>query len=449
MSSKIGLDYQNVLGFVTKDEVANYIERAKEANKTVSLANGAGSEMLGWKTLPSSITIEEIKEINRCAKELAEKSDVVVVIGIGGSYIGARAVIDITRSSFSHFTNNDTPHIIWAGQHISEEYAYELKELLEDKEIGVIVISKSGTTLEPALAFRYIREIMEDKYGRVEAARRIVAITDETSGALRKVATEEGYDTFVIPNNVGGRFSVLTPVGLLPMAVAGIDIEELMSGAYEVERSLDSGDALDGNSVIEYAAIRTLMYEKGKGVELMATFEPKLWALCEWWKQLYGESEGKDGKGLYPSSTMYSTDLHSLGQYVQDGERLMFETFINIEKSKNDVTIKRDKDDVDGLNYIAGMTVGEVNRLAQSGVVVAHTDGGVPNITLTIPSLKVEYVGMLLYFFEYACAVSAYMINVNPFNQEGVEEYKRNMFALLGKEGFEKLGEELKERLSK
>ncbi len=447
MKCKVELNYRNVLGLVSQGDVNSYISRALKAYETVINRNGKGSEMLGWKNLPSAMTIEQMREINRCAEELTAQCDVVVVIGIGGSYIGSRAVIDIMQNSFAHLIDSDTPHIIFAGQNISGDYAYDLKKLLEDKEIGVIVISKSGTTLEPALAFRYIRSIMEEKYGRVGAAKRIVAITDAKSGALRTLANDEGYETFIIPDDVGGRFSVLTPVGLLPMAVAGIDIEAIMSGAYDIERAMEEDFELEGNSVIEYAAIRTLLYEKGKSVELLATFEPKFWALCEWWKQLYGESEGKDGKGLYPSSTIYSTDLHSLGQYMQDGERVMFETFLNIRSSRNDVTVKRDKEDLDGLNYISGLTVEEVNKIAQSGVVVAHTDGGVPNMTLTIEAMDAESVGMLLYFFEYACAISAYMLDVNPFNQEGVEEYKRNMFALLGNDKYKELGKVLKERL--
>ncbi len=447
MKCKIELDYKNLLNFTNKQEISKYIERAQKAHQTVLDRNGLGGEMLGWKNLPSEITVEEIKDIKRSAQELASKCDVVVVIGIGGSYIGARAVIDSMRNSFSHLIDNDTPHIIWAGQNISGDYAFELKEMLEDKEVGVIVISKSGTTLEPALAFRYIRLLMEEKYGRSEAAKRIIAVTDGTKGALRSVATKEGYEIFVIPNSVGGRYSVFTPVGLLPMAVAGVDIEKLMGGAYSVERSMEEDFEIEENSVIEYAALRTLMYEKGKSVELLASFEPKLWALCEWWKQLYGESEGKDNRGIYPSSTIYSTDLHSLGQYLQDGERIIFETFISVERGVNDLTIKRDKEDIDGLNYVAGMTIGEVNRIAEKGVKVAHTDGGVPNMSLIIENIDAEWIGMLLYFFEYACAISAYMIGVNPFNQEGVEEYKNNMFALLGREGYEERYAKLKDRI--
>ncbi len=448
MANNIELEFGNLMDYVTNEEINEYIGKAEQANQMVINGTGEGAEMLGWKSLPSAITMEEIKEIKRCATELAAICDVVVVIGIGGSYIGARAVIDIINNAFSYIDKGDAPHIVWAGQNISGDYAFELRRLLEDREVGAIVISKSGTTLEPALAFRYIREIIEDKYGRTEAAKRIVAVTDANAGALRSLANAEGYQTFVIPDNVGGRFSVLTPVGLLPMAVAGIDIESLMSGAYDIEKLMEE-ETEEGNPVITYAALRSLMYNKGKSVEVLATFEPKMWALCEWWKQLYGESEGKQGRGLFPASTIYSTDLHSLGQYMQDGVRLMFETFIKVEKSQNDVTIKRIKDDIDGLNYVAGKTISEVNALAQQGVMVAHTDGGVPNLTIVIPKADAENIGMLLYFFEYACAISAYMLDVNPFNQEGVEEYKRNMFALLNKDGFEELGDKLRQRLER
>lgn len=448
MKKTLRLDYKNILGFVTEQDVANSIAKASAAYKMVREESGAGADMLGWKTLPSSITMEQIKEIKRCATHLSERCEIVVVIGIGGSYLGAKAVIEALSNPFAIHRKRKTPHIIWAGNNLSGDYAYELKEMIATKEVGVIVISKSGTTLEPALAFRTIRKIVEEKYGRTEAAKRIVAVTDETKGALRELAQAEGYASFVIPDNVGGRFSVFTPVGLLPIALAGIDIEEMMEGAYYIEEALTSDDlSEDENLMLHYAAIRNLLYERGKKVELLASFEPKLFSLSEWWKQLFSESEGKNRQGLFPANVVFSTDLHSMGQYIQDGERTLFETFIDIEKWENDVIVRKDKDDMDGLNYVAGKTIGEINKVAQRGVTLAHTDGGVPNLTLSISKLDAENVGSLLYFFQYACAVSAYMLGVNPFNQDGVEAYKENMFALLEKPGYEAIGEKLKERL--
>lgn len=448
MKKTLRLDDRNILGFVTTQDIANSMTKASAACKIVREESGAGSDMLGWKTLPSSITMEQIKEIKRCAAHLSERCEVVVVIGIGGSYLGAKAVIDALSNPFAVHRKRKTPHLIWAGNNLSGDFAYELKEMIATKEVGVVVISKSGTTLEPALAFRYIRKIVEEKYGRTEAAKRIIAVTDETRGALRELAQAEGYSSFVIPDNVGGRFSVFTPVGLLPIAIAGIDIEALMEGAYYIEETLTDNDLPDEeNLVIRYAAIRNLLYERGKKVELLASFEPKLQSLAEWWKQLFGESEGKNKQGIFPSNVIFSTDLHSIGQYIQDGERTLFETFIDIEKWENDVIVRKDKDDMDGLNYIAGKTIGEINKLAQRGVALAHTDGGVPNLTLTLSKLDAENVGSLLYFFQYSCAVSAYMLGVNPFDQDGVEAYKENMFALLEKPGYEAIGEKLKDRL--
>lgn len=448
MKKKLQLDYSNILGFVTEEDVAHYMRKALAAYQTVRNEVGAGSNLLGWKTLPSSITMDQIKELKRCAATLTEKCEVVVVLGVGGSYVGARAVVEALTSQFSLYRQRKRPFIVWAGNNLSGDFAYELKEMIATKEVGVIVISKSGTTLETALAFRYVRKVVEDKYGRTEAAKRIVAITDKSSGALRELAQTEGYATFTIPDNVGGRFSVLTSVGLLPIALAGIDIEEMMEGAYYIEEKLTDEDmAIEENFVLQYAAIRNLMYDRGKKVEIFASFEPRLFFLTEWWKQLFAESEGKDHKGLYASNLIYSTDLHSVGQYVQDGERILFETFLDIERCDNDVIVRKDKDDMDGLNYIAGKTMGEINRLAQKGVTLAHTDGGVPNMTIKIEKLDAEIVGVLLYFFQYACAVSAYMLEVNPFDQDGVEAYKDNMFALLDKPGYEHISEKIKDRL--
>lgn len=436
MREKIQLCYKNLFNFCSKPEFAVYVEKAKIACRTVQNGDGAGADMLGWRTLPSAVTVETMNEIKHCADALRAKCEIVVVIGIGGSYLGARAVVEALTNSLT----STSPRILWAGNNLSGEYAYELSEILAVKEFGVVVISKSGTTLEPALAFRYVREILENKYGREEAARRIIAITDEKKGVLRELVRTEGYTSFVIPDNVGGRFSVLTPVGLLPIAIAGIDIEAIVNGALAVETNVPE-------DVIHYAAIRNMMYEGGKKIELLATFEPKLDSFTEWWKQLFGESEGKNGGGLFPANVIYSADLHSMGQYVQDGERILFETFLSIEKSRRDLLIKEDPKSLDGLNYIAGKSIGEINRLALQGVALAHADGGVPNITIKMEELNAETIGALIYFFEYACAVSAYMLNINPFDQDGVERYKENMFALMNKPGFEEIGEKIKKRL--
>lgn len=436
MMEKIQLSYKNIMNFVSEHELDTYIERAKIAYQTVLREDGEGSEMMGWKTLPSSTTTEMLDKIQHCADSLRTQCEVIVVIGIGGSYLGAKAVIE----SLTNPLINTLPKIVWAGNSLSGEFAHELSELLAAKEFGIVVISKSGTTLEPAVAFRYIREILEKKYGRKHASERIIAITDEKKGALLTLARKEGYPTFVIPENVGGRFSVLTPVGLVPMAIAGINTLQLIKGARDVEENIS-------DNILRYAAIRNMMYEKGKKVEILAVFEPKLDSLTEWWKQLFGESEGKNGHGLFPANVIYSADLHSMGQYVQDGERILFETFLSVGKSKKDVFIKEEKTNVDGLNYVSGRGIAEINRLAQQGVALAHTDGGVPNITLTVEELTDENIGALLYFFECACAVSAYMLHINPFNQEGVERYKENMFALLEKPGFEEITKQLKTRL--
>ena len=450
MKNKISIDIDNMLSFVTKQDFDAYVSKAVVACNILKEENGAGSDFLGWKTLPSSITMEEIKNIKRCAAKLTEKCEVVVVVGVGGSYIGAKAIVEALTNRFAANISEKRPTIVWAGNNLSGDFAFELKEMLQTKEIGMIVISKSGTTLESALAFRFVKKIIEDKYGRTDAASRIVAITDKTQGSLRQVTQTEGYTSFVIPENVGGRFSVLTPVGLLPIALAGIDIEALMEGAYYIEDKFTSDDLNStNNSVLTYVAVRNLLYNQGKKVELFASFEPKLFALGEWWKQLFGESEGKGSRGIFPTCVMYSSDLHSIGQYVQDGERFLMETFIEVDKYDNDVVIRKDKDDLDGLNFLAGKTVGEINKLAQKGVAVAHTDGGVPNITISIPKLDAENIGALIYFFEVSCAVSAYMLGVNPFDQDGVEEYKKNIFALIDRPGYEEIAEKLKLRLKR
>lgn len=430
MKRKISVDVNNIFGFVSKQDLDRSLKRASLAYDMVREETGVGANMMGWKTLPSTLTMDAIKEIKKCALSLSEKCEVVVIIGVGGSYLGAKSAIEALTNPFAVHRPRKRPHIVWAGHNLSADYLFELKEMIATKEVGAILISKSGTTLEPALAFRVVRKIIEDKYGRIEAAKRIVAVTDESKGALRQLALMEGYRSFVIPDNVGGRFSVLTPVGLLPMALAGIDIEEMMEGAYYMEQKLADGLEVEDNPVLTYAAVRNLMYERGKKIELLAVFEPRLSSFVEWWQQLFGESEGKDGKGLFPVGATYTTDLHSLGQYVQDGERVLFETFIDIDRCDNEMAIRRDKDDIDGLNFLVGKSIGEVNVLAKRGVAKAHTDGGVPNLSISVSKISAENLGVLIYFFQYACAISAYMLEINPFNQNGVEEYKKNIASL-------------------
>ena len=421
---------------------------AAAANALLHNGKGEGNDFLGWVNLPSSISAEEMKAIKECAASLRSKAEVVICIGIGGSYLGAKAVIDALSNPFEllHKEHNN-PIVLFAGQNISEDYMAEMMEAVKGYSIATIVISKSGTTTEPAIAFRIVKEEIERRYGKEEAKSRIVAITDKARGALKTLATDEGYATFVIPDNVGGRFSVLTPVGLLPLAVGGVDIEKLVAGAAAMEAATAEGVAFEDNLAAQYAAVRNVLYNAGKKIEILGSYEPKLQNINEWWKQLYGESEGKEGKGIFPASVTFTADLHSMGQYIQEGERTLFETIISVEKPAHEVKVEADEANLDGLNFLAGKRLHEINKMAELGVQLAHIDGGVPNILIQIPAIEEEAIGALLYFFEKACGISGYMIEVNPFNQPGVEAYKKNMFALLDKPGYEEESKAIKARL--
>ena len=440
----IQLDYQKALSFFEQHEIDQQADLVKSVHRTIHEGTGAGSDFLGWVDLPVDYDKEEFARIQKSAKQIQSNSDVLVVIGIGGSYLGARSAIEMLTPAFKK--NEDTPEIIFAGHHLSSTYTQELIDYLEGKDFSVNVISKSGTTTEPAVAFRLFKKLLEDKYGKEEAVKRIFATTDKEKGALKQLATNEGYESFIVPDDVGGRFSVLTAVGLLPIAVAGIDIESMMSGAAKAREELSSDDVSE-NIAYQYATIRNILYSKGYTTEMLINYEPSLQYFNEWWKQLFGESEGKDLKGIYPSSANFTTDLHSLGQYVQEGRRFLFETVLKVESPKHAITIEEDQEDLDGLNYLAGKTVDDVNTKAFEGTLLAHTDGGVPNLVVKVPQLDAFTYGYLVYFFETAVAMSGYQLGVNPFNQPGVEAYKQNMFALLGKPGFEDKKKELEERL--
>lgn len=402
---------------------------AEAAAETLEKGTGEGNDFLGWLHLPSSISEAELADIEATAAQLRNSCEYVVTIGIGGSYLGAKAVIEALSSSFDAYQGGKCK-VLFAGNNIGEDYIAELMDLLKGKKFGIVVISKSGTTTEPAIAFRLLKDMLEKQEGKQEAAKRIVAITDAKKGALRSLATQEGYKTYVIPDNVGGRFSVLTPVGLLPIAVAGFDIKALVAGAVEIEND-------DNENVFTYAQTRNALYQSGKKIEILVNFCPRLHYFAEWWKQLYGESEGKDHLGIFPASVDFTTDLHSMGQWIQDGERTIFETVISVARQQHEVKIPADADNLDGLNYIAGKRIDQVNKMAELGTVIAHIDGGVPNIHITLPELSEYYLGEIIYFFEKACGISGYILDVNPFNQPGVEAYKKNMFALLEKPGYE------------
>ena len=424
------------------------LAKAQQANELLHSGKGAGNDFLGWVNLPSSISAEEIAAIEAQAAKLREKAEVVICIGIGGSYLGAKAVIEAMSNSFEFLhRKHANPTVVFAGENISEDYTYELLEAVKDYSIATIVISKSGTTTEPAIAFRIIKSEIEKRYGKAEAAERIVAITDQARGALKTLATNEGYPTFVIPDNVGGRFSVLTPVGLLPLAVAGIDIKALVEGAKNMEEATKAEVAVEQNLAAQYAIVRNELYTAGKKIEILASYEPKLQYIAEWWKQLYGESEGKDGLGIFPASVTLTADLHSMGQYIQEGERTLFETVISVANSKHTITVENDEQNLDGLNFLTGKRLSEINKMAELGVQLAHVDGGVPNMRIEIPQIDEKAIGELLYFFEKACGISGYMLGVNPFNQPGVEAYKKNMFALLDKPGYEEESKAIKARL--
>ena len=445
----INLNIEKVFGFVPKEQIFAQEAKANECIATLHNGNGAGNDFLGWLHLPSSITDEQLTDIENTANALRSKCEIVVAIGIGGSYLGTRAVVEAMNNSFDalHTTDRKNPVLLYAGHNIGEDYLYELSEVLKGRQFGIINISKSGTTTEPALAFRILKKQLEEAVGKEEAKHRIVAITDAKKGALRKLADQEGYKTFIIPDNVGGRFSVLTPVGLLPIAVAGVNIRDLVAGAVSMEKATDQAVPFAENISAIYAAVRNELYKDGKKIEILCNFHPKLHYIAEWWKQLYGESEGKDNKGIFPAAVDLTTDLHSMGQWIQDGERTIFETVISVEEPVHKVIVPTDEENLDGLNFLAGRRVDEVNKMAELGTQLAHVDGGVPNVKITIPAVTPYYIGQLFYFFEKACGISGYMLDVNPFNQPGVEAYKKNMFALLNKPGYEKESEAIKSRL--
>lgn len=447
---KIILDITKASSFLKEGAVESYKQQVNDARRSLEEGTCPGNDFLGWLHLPSSVTPEFINEIQSVADTLREKCEVVVVAGIGGSYLGARAVIEALGNSFSWLTGDKkNPTIVFAGNNIGEDYLYELTEYLKDKKFGVINISKSGTTTETALTFRLLKKQCETQRGKDEARDVIVAITDAVKGAARAAATKEGYKTFVIPDNVGGRFSVLTPVGLLPIAIAGFDIKALIQGAADMENVTSTDVPFEENPAALYAAVRNALYaQAGKKIEIMVNYQPKLHFMSEWWKQLYGESEGKDGKGIFPASCDFTTDLHSMGQWIQQGERSIFETVLSIEKTNHEVLFPNDEENLDGLNFLAGKRVDEVNKMAELGTRLAHVDGGVPNIRLSVPELNEYYIGQLIYFFEIACGISGNVLGVNPFNQPGVEAYKKNMFALLNKPGYEAESKAIQERLA-
>ena len=449
MGNKVTFDYGKASCFIADHEIQNIKCLAEAAKETLVAKTGAGNDYLGWIDLPVNYDKEEFDRIKAAAKKIQNDSDVLLVIGIGGSYLGARAAIEFLGHSFANCVDKSVrkaPEVYFVGNSISSTYVKHLMDVIGDRDFSINMISKSGTTTEPAIAFRVFKSMLEEKYGKEAAAKRIYATTDRAKGALKKVADEEGYETFVVPDDVGGRFSVLTAVGLLPIAVSGADIDALMAGAASGrERALNA--PFEENDAMLYAALRNVLYNKGKYVEVLANYEPCVHFVSEWWKQLYGESEGKDQKGIFPASVDLTTDLHSMGQFIQDGNRILFETVIDIEKSREEIIIGTEPVDLDGLNYLAGKTVDFVNKSAMNGTILAHTDGLVPNFMVHVPEVNEFYLGELFYFFEFACGVSGYMLGVNPFNQPGVESYKKNMFALLGKPGFEAQREELMKRL--
>ena len=449
MGNKVTFDYSKAGAFIRGHEVQSMKKIAEAAKAELLGREGAGNDFLGWIDLPVDYDKEEFARIKKAAQKIKEDSEALIVIGIGGSYLGARAAIEFLRHSFYNMAPKEvrkTPEIYFAGNSISSTYMKHLIEVIGDRDFSVNIISKSGTTTEPAIAFRIFKELLEKKYGKEEAAKRIYATTDKARGALKKLADEEGYEEFVVPDDVGGRFSVLTAVGLLPIAVSGADIDKLMEGAAS-GREMAMNNAFEENDALLYAAVRNILHRKGKGVEVLANYEPSLHYVYEWWKQLYGESEGKDQKGIFPASVDLTTDLHSMGQFIQDGSRIMYETVLNVEDSREEIIIGEEPTDLDGLNYLAGKNVDFVNKSAMNGTILAHTDGNVPNLIVNIPGQDEFSLGQLFSFFEFACGVSGYILGVNPFDQPGVESYKKNMFALLGKPGFEKEREELLKRL--
>ena len=442
---QVKFDYSKTAGYVHEHEVESMKALTESARQLLLSKSGAGNDYLGWIDLPVDYDKEEFARIKKAAEKIKSDSDVLVVIGIGGSYLGARAAIEFLGHNFFNSVSKDlrkAPEIYFVGNSISSNYLAGLG----DRDFSVNIISKSGTTTEPAIAFRVFKKMLEEKYGKDGAAKRIYATTDKAKGALKKLADAEGYEEFVVPDDVGGRFSVLTAVGLLSIAVSGVDIDELMAGAASARKRCIEND-FDNNDAMQYAALRNIMLRKGKSVEILCDYEPSLHYTLEWWKQLMGESEGKDNKGLFPASVDLTTDLHSMGQFIQDGSRIMFETVLNVEKTSREIVIEKEDEDLDGLNYLAGKTMDFVNKCAMNGTILAHTDGNTPNLRVDIPEQTPFYLGELFYFFEFACGLSGYMLGVNPFNQPGVESYKKNMFALLGKPGYEAEGEELRKRI--
>ena len=447
--SKVTFDYSKAAPFIKDHEVDSMKKLAEDAKELLVSKTGAGNDFLGWIDLPVDYDKDEFARIKKAAAKIQSDSEVLLVIGIGGSYLGARAAVEFLRHSFYNVVSKEirkTPEIYFVGNSISSTYIRHLMDVIGDRDFSINMISKSGTTTEPAIAFRVFKEMMEKKYGKEEAAKRIYATTDRVKGSLKHLATEEGYETFVVPDDIGGRFSVLTAVGLLPIAVSGADIDKLMEGA-RAGRETALNAPFEENDSLKYAAIRNILLRKGKEIEILANYEPSVHYVSEWWKQLYGESEGKDQKGIFPASVDLTTDLHSMGQFIQDGSRNMFETVINIETSREELVLQEEPVDLDGLNYLAGKSVDFVNKSAMNGTILAHTDGQVPNLMVKVPEVNEFYLGELFYFFEFACGVSGYLLGVNPFNQPGVESYKKHMFALLGKPGYEAQREELLKRL--
>ena len=444
----IRLEFNKALQFLPAEAMANIAPQVKAANEALEQGNCPGNDFLGWLHLPSSITPEHLADLKQTAQVLRENCDTIVVAGIGGSYLGSRAVIEALGNSFEWLTNDGkNPVMLFAGNNIGEDYLYELSEYLKGRKFGIINISKSGTTTETALAFRLLKKQCEEQRGIEMARKVIVAVTDEKKGAARITADKEGYKSFIIPDNVGGRFSVLTPVGLLPIACAGYDIEQLVAGAADMEKATGADVPMEENPSAYYAAVRNALYREGKKIEILANYQPKLHMMNEWWKQLYGESEGKDGKGIFPAAVDLTTDLHSMGQWIQDGERTIFETVVSVEEAAHTVLFPHDEENLDGLNFLEGRRVDEVNKMAELGTCLAHVDGGVPNLRVVMPTINEYYLGQLIYFFERACGISGLLLEVNPFNQPGVEAYKKNMFALLGKPGYEAETEAIKARL--
>ena len=449
MSSKVTFDYSTAKKFISDDEVKYAKKLAEAAKEELVSKTGAGNDFLGWIDLPVNYDKDEFARILKAADKIKNDSDVLLVIGIGGSYLGARAAIEFLRHQFYNTVSKEvrkTPEIYYVGNNISSTYIKHLIDVIGDRDFSINMISKSGTTTEPAIAFRVFKKMLIEKYGKEEANKRIYATTDKARGALKNLANEEGYESFVVPDDVGGRYSVLTAVGLFPIAVSGADITKLMEGAASM-REICLNNSFEENDAMKYAAIRNILLRKGKSIEVLANYEPSIHYVSEWWKQLYGESEGKDQKGIFPAAVDLTTDLHSMGQFIQDGQRTMFETVLNLEKSPEEIVLEEEEVDLDGLNYLAGKTVEFINQSAMKGTMLAHTDGNVPNLKINIPEQNEYYLGQLFYFFEFACGVSGYILGVNPFDQPGVESYKKNMFALLGKPGFEAQRQELLKRL--